>query len=265
MESHPTTPQMPITFGIITNQQAEAFLRATIESIKTQNIPVYEILVVGDCTLDDPAIRKIPFDESVKKGWITRKKNIICEEARHEIIVLLHDYVKLDAGWYEGFLRFGDEFQFCITPIRNIHGGRFRDFTIYPWGLRAPFQERCLLPYEVQIPDHSRKLLYISGAYYVIKRSVALKYPLDERLVHGAGEDVELSQRLAQNGIYIQCNPYSVVHFMKGKEQCNWEAEIRPEDLSALAGLSEEDATRLFQSQKAHVKGWIASHFGVAV
>ena len=259
--------RMNFTFGIVTAGDMEDRIRAIVDSIIAQQIPTYEILIVGDCKATDlgDKVTILPFDETVKRGWLTRKKNLICQRAAYETVVLLHDYIRLEPGWYEGFLRFGDNFQICVTPVLTHTAGRFRDFTLYPWGLEAPFQERCLIPYTANIPDHSRKLLYISGAYYIIKRNTSLQEPLDERLVHCAGDDVEFTQRLARRGVLIQCNPYSQVKFLKWKEQCNWEHEIRPEDLATLCNLSEERANRLFESQCSHLKGWIASNFGVSI
>jgi hypothetical protein len=49
--------------------------------------------------------------------------------------------------------------------------------------------------------------MYISGAYFIIKKQIALQYPLNEKLVWGQGEDVELSQRLTDNNIVLKCNP----------------------------------------------------------
>jgi hypothetical protein len=99
----------------------------------------------------------------------------------------------------------------------------------------------------------------------VIKKSIAIKFPLSEVLFHGAGEDVEYTQRLADNGILISCNPYSRVRFLKYKDQASWEHEISPDALAALQSLSPEEAGALFQCQKAHLKGWLASEFGITL
>jgi hypothetical protein len=212
----------------------------TICSIIENNIPNYEIIIVGDSKVNQSdKIKVIEFDESIKNGWITKKKNIIVQNAIYENVVLLHDYVKLDNNWYEGFLKFGNDFDWCVTRILNKNGNRFRDYTLYPGYFNRDdqinidnyFSNFCLLPYNFENRIKTNTHLYISGSYYVIKKTIALKYPLDENLTHCCCEDLEYSSRLNSNGIFIKCNSYSTVHLLKQKEQCQWEKEIDDEHL----------------------------------
>lgn len=225
---------MQFTFGIITAGDADHYINETILSIINNNIPEYEIIIVGNSKIEkSDKIKIIEFDESIHVGWITKKKNIIVQNAMYENVVLLHDYIKLDDKWYEGFLRFGDNYDWCVTRIVNKDGNRFRDYTLYPGYLgglihieNMYFSNFCLLPYDFENSMKTNAYLYISGSYYVIKKSVALTHPLDERLMHCCCEDLEYNERLHSNGILIRCNQYSAVHFLKQKEQCHWEREI---------------------------------------
>jgi len=246
---------MDFTFGIITN--SDIFLPQIINSIKEQRIPNYEIIIVGNTQIQDDKVRIIQFDESIKKAWITRKKNLICHNAKYENIVLIHDYVKFDKDWYNGFLKFGNNFDYCVTKIKTIDGRRYRDFTLYQGGLESLFPS-CLLPYSYDPPENIRKMLYISGAYYIIKKDIALKYPLNEDLTHGGGEDVELSQRLATNNIHIQCNAYSSVSLLKNAGNCNWEKVLTEQEITQLNSL-ESISGELFKKQKAQAREWICS------
>ena len=230
---------MDFTFGIITTGDNDNFINIIIESIQNNKIPNYEIIIVGNTKVfETDKISVIKFDETIKNGWITRKKNIIAENAKYENIVLLHDYVKLNDNWYHGFLRFGNDYDWCITPILNINGLRFRDYTLFPAkvdylnidyspvDIDKYFGENCLLPYDFVNNIKTNKYLYISGAYYIIKKTVALIHKLDEKLFHCQSEDVEISKRLHRNGIIIQCNKFSSVTFLKYKESTDWEKLI---------------------------------------
>jgi len=64
------------TFGIKSNKESDKYLNTLIESIIKQNIENYEIIIVGDNNLKhtEENINLIPFDESFKKGWITKKR-----------------------------------------------------------------------------------------------------------------------------------------------------------------------------------------------
>ena len=81
---------MDFTFGIITSNNIEN-LNKIIDSIEIQNISNYEIIIVGcnkifNLTNLNKLKRKnctcIPFDESIYPGWITKKKNIITQNAK---------------------------------------------------------------------------------------------------------------------------------------------------------------------------------------
>jgi len=202
---------MKWTFGIISNPKREDYyhIDTIITSIENNNIGSenYEIIVVGNVPSVRKNLRVIPFDESIKfpSSWTTRKKNVVCENAKFENIVLQHDYVMYDSKWYEEFEKFGDDWEICMTRILNQDGWRFRDWTLWPPGF---------LPYD-DISQTDK--MYISGAYWCAKKSFMLKNPLDEKLMWAQSEDVEWSLRCRTHWKY-RCNPKSIVKFLKFKE-----------------------------------------------
>ena len=119
---------MDFTFGIITYEGADDYINIIIESIEKEEIPNYEIIVVGDYQETRENTKVIPFDETVKAGWITRKKNIITENAKNDIIVYSHDYIKLNRGFYNGWKSFGDDWDIAMNVIENTDGSRYRDW-----------------------------------------------------------------------------------------------------------------------------------------
>jgi len=247
--------KIDFTFGIITAGGADANLEKIVQSIKYQNIPNYEIIIIGETCVKGEFIRVIPFDETIKKAWITRKKNIIAQEAKYDNIVLLHDYVEFCLGWYEGFLRFGNNFKICVNKITNLSGKRFRDFCLFKEFLPT---DSTLLPYSAKLTPSLSKLAYISGTYYVIKRDVARLYPLDERLAWNQGEDVLFSQTLSKNGIVFECNPFSTVTLIKEKQ--SFEQEISQETYEALSRWADTFGEPTFQRQCQFQESW-ASQF----
>lgn len=237
---------MEFTFGIITNGWNDEKVRKIIQSISALNIPTFEIIVVGyRSAIHIPGARFVHFDETLKPNWITRKKNLICEMARYENVVLLHDYVVFHPDWYAGFLRFGNSFDVCVTRILNLDGTRYRDYTLFPMYMQRidpKFSTQCLLPYDFKPTQQTSKLSYISGAYYVVKKHIALRYPLDETKSWGEGEDVEFSYRTACNGIVSQVNPHSTVSLLKQKDAHGWQHEITdPTLLARLNSLTPDD------------------------
>ena len=243
---------MEFTFGIITDGSVDARLNQIIDSIEANNIPTYEIIIVGNSGVERERTRVIPFDEILQPTyWITRKKNIIVEEAAYENVVLLHDYIALDADWYDGFLQFGDNYDWCVSPIVNQNGTRFRDFTLFGHTYKTSqttignveelgpyFESHCLLPYTFQSTPAVNKYLYVSGSYYIIKRTVARETPLNEALFAFQGEDLDLTARLHEKGFLIKCNPYSGVRFLKQKVPVSWEQPMDEEHAAMLVQLS---------------------------
>jgi hypothetical protein len=235
---------MNFTFGIITQGNSDCFIEEIIKSIVDNKISNYEIIIVGNSKINNTdKVKIVEFNENIKPGWITKKKNIVVENAIYENIVLLHDYVKLSHDWYEGFLKYGENFDFCITKIKNFDGSRFRDYVLFPYkvdflninyspgDIKDYFNHYCLLPYDFKNNKKTNKYMYISGAYYIIKKSIALKNKLNESIAWGEGEDVEYSKRLHNNNIIISCNYHSSVILLKSKDKMSWEKEINNEEL----------------------------------
>lgn len=198
---------MDWTIGIITDGTQDARLEKVCESIILSALLTkhsYNIIICGNTNVKYGT--KIPFDESVKVGWITRKKNLIVQESPHENIVLMHDYIAFDEHWFSGWDHFKDnDWDVCMNPIINSDGSRFRDWT--RWTPRS-------ISYD---DDTQIRNMYVSGSYYCIKKDFALQNPLDEKLGWSEGEDVEWSLRVRDKWNY-KCNKYSYVKLLKYKE-----------------------------------------------
>ena len=248
---------MEFSFGITTAGNNDTMIQTIIDSIRSQKIPTYEILIIGNCDLSGADITVLPFDEYIKQSWITKKKNILAQQAKYENLVLLHDYIALEEGWYEGFLKFGNGFYFCVTRVHNIDGSRYIDYGFHPFYVMCidlRFVNGCLLPYSMKVPDPANRLLYISGAYYIIKKSIALAVPLDEEKGWGQGEDMDLSFALTSVGIPVQCNSFSSVKCLKNKRGANtwWIQEITDESLlERVRNINYQDSVKWLNSPHA--------------
>jgi hypothetical protein len=236
---------MDFSFGITTTGENDHFIGEIIQSIEDNHIPNYEILIIGKTTiLPTEKITTIGFDETIKEGWLTRKKNILVEKSKYENVVLLHDYICFDKNWYKGFLQFGNNFEWIVSPIKNKNGRRYRDYTLFTGKYTLPhsyrdysagddidpyFFKHTLLPYDFINNINVNKYLYVSGAYYIIKRDIAVKHKLNEDILRNQGEDLEYSNRLHNNNIIIGFNKYSTVVLLKQQSQWEWENEMSHE------------------------------------
>jgi hypothetical protein len=247
---------MDFTFGIITGGNSD--IQTIVDSIRIQGIPNYEIIIVGKTSVKGDDITTIPFDETIKHIWHTKKKNLVIRFAKYENVVLTYDYMRFEKGWYQGFLRFGNTFKVCVNRMLDIEGRRVRDHVLFNRFLDARFNN-TLIPYGVTLTPAVSKLLYISGGYCVIKKEVGLKYPLREELHWGHGEDVIHSHTLSTAGILLECNPFSTVTLIK--EKFFWEREMSLEVYEDLCKYAETGD--LFERQKAFQINWHLEEFGI--
>lgn len=195
-------------------------LDKVVDSIVNLSIPSYEIIIVGNAKIDARKnVRAIYFDENIRPGWITKKKNLITLAANFQIIVYLHDYFVFDSRWYEEVKQFGTDFDICMHRVENFDATRFRDWLLWIENdsLMDSFLKRtrrCLIPYEeVGFEGY----MYISGGYWMAKRSFMMRFPLDEERIWGEGEDVEWSLRSRDTWNY-KMNPKAVVRSLKRKD-----------------------------------------------
>jgi len=262
---------MNFTFGIITRGYPGTGWRdiilCMVDSIRRQGIPNYEIIIVGGPSIREgrysdilhikPDIKHFPFDEDkiinrsaleipyvwgkdeasggLAPAWTSRKKNIITENAKYENIVFLHDYICLTEGWYQGFLKFGNDWDVCMTKIKNIFGERFRDWVSWDCPI---YGKRNLIPYDDNRPEVV-KHTFIAGGYWVAKKYVMEKEPINENIFIGGiyipeedkyitdisqikdktiipHNDVEWSVRIREKYKYVM-NPYSTVRHIRVK------------------------------------------------
>lgn len=255
---------MNFTFGIITSGGVDERIQTIVNSIRAEKIPTYEILIVGNCAVTGSDIRSFPFDESVKAGWLNRKKNIVLTEAVYDYVCVLHDYVALEPGWYEGFLKGGVDWSYGTSRVVNQNGERYRDRLIYRWGMGHLFPRRTWLPDDADVQPHQMKLLYVSGAHFVIRRDIGQEHLLDDRLVHQQGEDVEYAQRLSIEDVPMQLNPHSTVRFLKKKDKVEFDHPMTAEEVVRFITLSPEECEQLFDAQRIYLRQFYAS-FGISL
>ena len=227
---------MNFTFGIITDGHSDDRMEMIFDSIESQGIKGYEIIVVGPHEYNRKNVKSIIFDESRKSAWITRKKNLIVKTAQYDNLVFMHDYFILGEKWYQGQLCRGNDFEIRMDKIINTDGSRFRDWCIWPhngnW-MDGVVGRECLIPYNI---SHLTKFMYISGGYFIVKKNIMLEFPLDERLSWGEGEDVIWSKQVRQK-YKFSMNPHSKVLISKnGKDRVFDETSV--ETLNKIMSLS---------------------------
>lgn len=201
---------MNFTFGIATDYSDQNRLNEIISSIRSLQIPKYEILIIGGQKPEDKTdVSHIYFDESQQPNWITRKKNTLAQAAQYDNVVIMNDYFVFEKDWYANFLSFGDDWDVCSNAQYLITGKRhFTDWVVWD---SPVFPRYWSLNYEDW--THT-KYMYQSGGYMIVKRDFMLKCPMNENMVWGTAEDVEWSLRMREKANW-KCNGNSIVRHNK--------------------------------------------------
>lgn len=209
------------------------YLQSSVDSIRQHGPSDSEIIVIGGDLIPQRIDAWHKFDESIKPGWITRKKNLAAKLASCNSVVMLHDYVSLCENWGKAMENFVFPYT-CMTRVLNKDGKRFRDWCAIgndAW-MKQPIDNQPV-PQEIGEGRLLRydnnaygRWQYSSGAYMIAKRFVWLELPFDEERVWAGGEDVELSRRWYQRykEDAFKMNPAASVQFFKQKDNAPWEA-----------------------------------------
>jgi len=206
---------MKLTFGICSTYSNIPQLAEMVGSISALNIPEYEILIAGSYGTEEiptfPNVRHVLTD-----GWLPKKKNLIAKFATYDTLVMAHDYYTFDLGWYDAYKNFTEEWDVCSNPQYLITGSRHATDWI-TWD-HPTLGRYYSLPYDDW--SHTR-YQYISGGYYLVRRELLQKYPMNEYMLPGSPEDVEWSLRIRTNA-KIVCNPNAkVIHNKRHRDVGN--------------------------------------------
>tara|TARA_Y100000592_G_scaffold28506_1_gene45350 strand:+ start:36838 stop:37533 length:696 start_codon:yes stop_codon:yes gene_type:complete len=212
---------MKFSFIICTNLSISAKMRLQeiIKSIQDQKIPDdhYEIIIIGGKgTFNTNCLNAyhIEFDEDIRKGWITKKKNIAAKSAQYENLVIMHDYFVLDDDWYRQFTLFGNDWDIAMNARIMMDGRRqCTDWAIYK---HPKYYNVIGIPYWAK-----SKYQYVDASYFVVKRKWFLNDRMyDENLVWGDAEDIEWSKRVLNDSVSLVMNEKSIVRHNKIHDNC---------------------------------------------
>lgn len=196
-----------VSFIIITNGKKDGILSESINRINSFDVE-HEIIVVGKTALKD-GFDYINFEEHDDRGWITRKKNIGCENAKYNILVVLHDDIILHESFIDNLLKL-DFNKFDASAIKYIQQGN----SVFDWCYFGPSGHfTCCY-------DYTCEYCYIDGTAIIIKKDVFLNNKWDESLFINQSEDVEFSHRMIKNGYTVVAHS-SLMGYTFGQGRCD--------------------------------------------
>lgn len=110
--------------------QSDKNLNRTIDSIKSQKIPDYEIILERETAIEDENIRVLHLSNDMFPST-SMKKNHMLLSAKYENVVIMDNKqceLTLNSDWYKGAKRYGNYFECLSGPIITSDGQRYADW-----------------------------------------------------------------------------------------------------------------------------------------
>lgn len=217
-----------ISFGIVFsgNREEEKQLIRSIDTIrqnKELNRINYEVLISGP-TVYDPApiinefpglnIKYVPLDISTHpRLMICEKKNLLYKSAQYSLVVISHSRILFSDDFVQRIMKFPVE---MVTPAVyfNLNGKDYKYLDLAFIGSYQDLQlgaERSSIAGENIQNDYlhwyRKRVPFIDGGLNVFNKNVITDPPYNNYISWGEAEDVDLCNRLFQNGVLIDYLP----------------------------------------------------------
>lgn len=193
-----TAPHTGWTFGLLTTGSRLENVERFVDSIGAFCREPHEILIVSPVSLGAietrPHVRVLRFTEHDDLGWITRKKNLICAEARYSDILVCHDRFSLTPDFCEAMAAWGYSYGLAAMHVRLPDGRRGLDWAVVSSQNRV-WSSGGLLDYRAW-----SQYAYNPGGATLVRRAYWRDVPWNENLFWNEHEDVELCRRAQRAG-----------------------------------------------------------------
>ncbi len=202
-------PHTGWTFGMLTTGRRLEHVTRFIDSIEQHCREPYEILLVSPVSLGDlerrPHVRVLRFAERDELGWITRKKNLICEQAAYSDILICHDRFSLGEDFTAATANWGYAYGLAAMRVKLPDGRRGLDWAVVS-SQNHVWSEGGLLDYRAY-----SQYAYNPGGSTMIRKAFWRDFPWNENLFWNEHEDVELCRRVQRAGGVIGLSAATLV------------------------------------------------------
>lgn len=206
-----------LSFCILNWSQSNKALSRCIKSIRSQNMPQYEILVYGNGNEDD-GIKYFNKEDWIKQGAINKMRNSLCNIASKEFIVLMDANVELAPDWYSNMMK-ADCFDIIGSRLITTDDKRAID-----WAYQIRLDDQSF-PFPLQYDEWTTKA-YISGMLMVVRRSVWEQVKFTDNLLFWQDDDVEFCLRSSDIGFRLGVFPDAAAIYHYDQDVCQWRKYI---------------------------------------
>lgn len=195
---HYCEPHTGWTFGLLTLGDKPERALAYLDSIRESCNEPYEVIVVCPQRITQlegrEEVRQLLFDTRDDLGWITKKKNLICEAAQFSDILICHDRFTLSPTFCQSFGTWGYSYGMAAPRISLPDGRRSIDWAVVSSQNRT-WSTGGLLDYRSHSP-----YVYVPGGATLVRKAFWQRFPWDENVFWNEHEDVELCRRAQRHG-----------------------------------------------------------------
>jgi len=190
------------SFCIITDGKDPGLTLREIASIHALGMPSYEVVLGGRWRgpTDGMKCSFADLSQLADTGRIGEMRNVLGQQATQGHIIFADDDLVFNGDFYEGLLRYGEDYDALSCRILNPDGTRYWDWKKHVNG------KDYLLPYHLSSPWVS-----LTGTFSILKADLFDSIKWNPLLGFYAGEDVDFSERLRAGGARIRFNPYSSI------------------------------------------------------
>lgn len=205
------------------NQDTSSNLDIALKSL--EQVPDREVILIGN--MEKPNCINVKVEDNTT---ISKKINVGAKIASNNILVYMRDYNYLLDCWWDGWLKFGFDWDVAMNKIENTDGSRYRDYCSFddpemrnqPWVQTEKWCPQGGLKHDgkpAMVPYTYNKthLMYISGMYWLAKKQFMLDNPFDNSLKLGEAEDIFWSLQCRGHWNY-KVNVNSVTKLLKWKD-----------------------------------------------
>lgn len=246
------------SFCIPVGSNDPIFLNRCVERILDMDIPHKEIILCGNPHAD---FKYFQYVEVIDDGCdgetnhLTKKKNLLVENANFDNVCILHDRVFLPLNFFSAVTKFGDNYpltsfqSFYFQDRHNFLPRKYSDFNTIAQDLTQEIDINNVekkdtkliskLFYCYQHPARSNfGHDYLTGSLYLTKKSLWLKYPQNEKLYWNDYEDIEHGIRLSHYGIPSRINPHAITQSMNSRSVIHYYGYVATNNLKGRVSMS---------------------------
>lgn len=204
------------SFGVIWDGKGKNYLVDFIESVYNQKLngEEFEVIICGPKTELKYEVTFIEAPlEAEELSNISQKKNLIVKSAKNENVCIVHNRYMLDDNFVSSFEDFGYDFEMCIVPqVLKFSGERVPD-----WVTQA--SDNVLTKnYWLEYGEFS-PFQYCPGGLTIAKKEILEGTPWNELATWNMAEDVELSQRLRDEGLVYKLNHFTTARVLSLRKE----------------------------------------------